>query len=422
MNNLTKIYWITGVTVLGGFLFGLNMAGISGAVNSIRDVFDLSEGGVGLVVSALTLGCLAGSLFTGSLADRFGRRRLFLAVAVLFIVSSVGCALAQSPTMLIAFRLLAGLAVGADSVIGPMYISEMAPAEKRGRLVSFQQFAIVIGILLAYLIDYALLGFPDAWRWMLSVPALFGMVFLLLAAACLPESIRWQPVGKAGAETAAARTPLRALFRGATGRVVLLGTLLAAFQQITGINAVVNYAPIIFEQTGVGGGTALLQSCLVGVVNFLATIVALWLVDTRGRKVLLLWGAAGMILSLAYLSCSFACGWPGMGVLAALLVYIAFFAASFAPVMWVVTSEIFPDRIRARALSFSTCVSWICTFLTVQFSPWILSKLGGATLFALFGLFSVAALLFVWRCIPETKGKTLEQIEEELGLDKTAKG
>lgn len=409
-----KINWITFVAVIGGFIFGLNMAGISGAVNSIRDVFNLTDGGLGLVVSALTIGCLVGSLLTGGFADRYGRRKVFLAVAVLFVVSAVGCALAPNQAVLTLFRVLAGIAVGADSVIGPMYISEMAPAEKRGKLVSFQQFAIVIGILLAYGIDYLLLDLHEAWRWMLAVPAVFGVVFFVLALFFLPESGRWK--GASALSEVSARPSFASLFRGKTGRVVLVGTLLAAFQQITGINAVVNYAPIIFEQTGAGGGTALLQSCLVGFVNFLATIVALWLVDSKGRKALLLWGAAGMILSLGYLTCSFAMGWAGMGVLIALLVYIAFFAASFAPVMWVVTSEIFPDRIRAQALSFSTCVSWVCTFLTVQFSPWILNALGGTVLFGIFGGFSLLAFLFVWRYIPETRGKTLEQIEQEMGL------
>ena len=181
-----KIYWITFVAVMGGFIFGLNMAGISGAVNSIHDVFDLSDGGLGLVVSALTIGCLVGSLFTGGFADRYGRRRIFLAVAVLFVVSSLGCALAPDSNTLVFFRLLAGIAVGADSVIGPMYISEIAPADKRGRLVSFQQFAVVIGILIAYAIDYLLLDLAEAWRWMLGVPVVFGVIFFVLALISLP--------------------------------------------------------------------------------------------------------------------------------------------------------------------------------------------------------------------------------------------
>ena len=412
MNN-APIYRIVFIAVLGGFLFGLNMAGISGAVNSIKELFSLTDNGIGLMVSALTAGCLVGALFTGGFADRFGRRRIFLAVALLFVISSAGCALSYNPPMLTLFRFLSGLAVGADSVIGPMYISEIAPAGKRGRLVSFQQLAITIGILAAYLFEYLLLGRPEDWRWMMAVPALFGTVFLVASFFSLPESPRWQ---RGTVRNDAGKVAFRELFSGRTGRVVALGTLLAAFQQITGINAVINYAPIIFEHTGVGGGTALLQSCLVGFINFLSTIVALWLVDTKGRRTLLLWGAAGMILSLGYLTASFLLGGPELGVLAALLVYIAFFAASFAPVMWVVTSEIFPDRIRARALSFSTCVSWMCTFLTVQCSPAILNALGGAALFGIFGVFALLALLFVKYRIPETRGKSLEQIERELNL------
>ena len=230
-----NIHWILFIAVIGGFLFGLNMAGISGAVNSIREVFDLSDGGIGLVVSALTIGCLAGSLFTGGFADRYGRRKVFLAVALLFVVSSLGCALAPNRTVLTLFRLLAGVAVGADSVIGPMYISEMAPADRRGRMVSMQQFAIVIGILLAYLIDYFLLDLSHAWRWMLSVPALFGVGFFVLALCCLPESVRWsKPVPGAMKEASGS---FAGIFGSRTRRVVLLGTLLAVFQQITGINA-----------------------------------------------------------------------------------------------------------------------------------------------------------------------------------------
>ena len=206
------------------------------------------------------------------------------------------------------------------------------------------------------------------------------------------------------------------LFKGKIGKVVLLGTLLAAFQQITGINAVVNYAPIIFQKTGVGGDTALLQSMLVGLVNFLATIVALWLVDTKGRKTLLLWGGAGMTLALAYLTYAFAFDGAPMAILISLLAYIASFAASFAPVMWVVTSEMFPNRIRSMALSFSTAVSWLFAFVTVQFSPYILNNFGGSVLFGFFGFFTVLALFFVQIWIPETKGKALEQIEKELGL------
>ncbi|MGC9150948.1 MAG: sugar porter family MFS transporter [Microbacter sp.] len=435
------LYRVIFVAIIGGFLFGLNMAGISGAVHSIQDFFKLSDNGIGIVVSSLTLGCLVGALFTGTIANQLGRKKVFIFIALLFALSSLGCALSQSSILLVLFRVIAGIGVGAISVVGPMYISEISPANQRGRLVSFNQFAIVIGILLAYVIDFLLLDIPGSWRYMLGVPFVFSILFLLLLAK-FPESPRWliahnkeedgkvvltKVLGKEegahtvndikmslAAETSSEKVQFREIFQGKIGKIVLFGTLLAAFQQITGINAVVNYAPVIFAKTGVGGHQALLQSVLVGFINFLFTIVALWLVDSRGRKVLLLWGAGGMTLSLAYLAASFAFGWSPVGILISLLAYIAFFAASFAPVMWVVTSEMYPNRVRSHALSFSTAISWGCTFLTVQFSPWILNHFGGGVLFGVFGLFSLLALVFVWVFIPETKGKTLEEIEKEI--------
>lgn len=444
MSNNKYIYWITFVAVNGGLLFGLNMGGISGAVNSIQELFQLNDNALGIAVSSITVGCLVGALFTGHFADKYGRKKILVSTAFLFALSSLGCAWAQSFWMLTVSRLVAGLAVGAVSVVGPMYISEVAPARKRGVLVSYNQFAIVIGILLAYTFDYFLVGIPEGWRYMLAVPFVFSLLFLFFLLTSFPESPRW--LAAKGREKEAAgilrkimgekdaqaelhsigqslhatadreKVSFFEIFRGKTGRVVLLGTLLAAFQQITGINAVINYAPVILEKTGVGGGTALLQSMLVGFINFLATIVALWLVDSKGRKTLLLWGAAGMILSLGYLTCAFAFGGSNLSILISLLAYIAFFAASFAPVMWVVTSEMFPNRVRGIALSFSTGISWFCTFITVQFSPYILNQWGGAVLFGFFAIFSVLAFLFVKIWIPETKGKSLEVIEKELGI------
>mgnify|MGYP001224226583 CR=1 FL=1 len=412
-----NINLVTAIAVIGGFIFGLNMAGISGGVESIKDAFSLTDNGIGLVVSSLTIGCLLGAMFTGNFADRYGRKKVFLAIALLFVISSVGCALASNQWALMAFRLMAGLAVGADSVVGPMYISEMAPAERRGKLVTYQQFLITIGILVAYVIDYFLLDLSQSWRYMLAVPAVFGVVFFILVLLLLPESERWEHNIAAGkSANPAPRVKFGGLFKGRIGHVVLIGTALAALQQITGINAVINYAPTIFQQTGVGGGTALLQSCIVGVVNVLSTIVAIRLIDTKGRKTLLIGGAIGMIVSLFYLMLSFIFSWSPVGVLVALLVYIAFFGASFSPVMWVVNNEIFPDSVRAQAVSFATAVSWVCTFIVVQFSPSILNSLGGAWLFGIFGVFSVIALFFVIFRIPETKGKTFEQIQKELGL------
>jgi sugar porter (SP) family MFS transporter len=443
--NKNFLGWTTFVAINGGLLFGLNMAGISGAVSFIQDFFGLNDIALGLAVSSLTVGCLIGALFAGSLSDKYGRKKIMIITAVLFIISALGCSLAQTLTIFIISRIIGGLAVGAASVLGPTYISEIAPAARRGTLVSYNQFAIVIGILLAYAVDYALVNATQGWRFMLAVPVLFGLIYLFLLNVSFPESPRWlvragqkdkaqDILKKVGGEQYATEevTAIAAsldkedtgkkaafgdLFRGKMGYVLLLGTLLAAFQQITGINAVISYAPTIFAQTGVASDTALLQSIIVGVVNFLFTIVALWLIDTKGRKTLLLWGAVGMTISLAFLAMTFALGSiGGVWVLISVLAYIAFFAASLAPVMWVVTSEMYPTKYRGAAMSFSTAVSWICTLIVVQFFPWILNNLGGTVSFGIFAFFSLLAYIFIKIYIPETKGKSLEQIEEDLGL------
>jgi len=428
--------------VNSGLLFGLNMAGISGAIPSVKDFYGLNDIALGLAVSSIIIGCLFGSLFAGSLSDKFGRRTMMVITAILFIVSALGCSLTSSFLVFVISRMLGGLAVGSAAVLSPTYISEISPAEKRGTLVSYNQFAIVIGILLAYFIDYALVGLDNGWRYMLAVPLIFGLLFLVFLFISFPESPRWlvkvgqsekargileriggvsyaadelKAIQATGSEEKSdSGVHVKDLFKGRIGYVVLLGTLLAAFQQITGINAVVNYAPAIFQKTGVGTDTALLQSIIVGFVNFLFTLVAIRLVDRSGRKTLLTWGAAGMTISLVYLSIGFNAS--GLGVLISLLAYIAFFAASLAPVMWVVTSEIYPTRIRGVAMSFSTAVSWVFTLVVVQFFPWMLSNFGGPVSFGIFAFFSLAALLFIIFFIPETKGKSLEQIEKDLKI------
>lgn len=446
MKQTKYLYWITFIAINGGLLFGLNMAGISGANEMIRGEFHLTDSGLGFVAALLTIGCLLGALFTGNLADRYGRKKVMIGTAVLYILSAVGCALAPHIALLNLFRLTSGLAVGATSVVAPMYISEISPANKRGILVSFNQFAITIGILLAYVFDYILMGWgDDSWRYMLAVPTVFGVIFLILLFTSFPESPRWL-IGKGRKEEAIAilrkiggenlireelpaieaslsgekqkeKVSVGELFRGKTGKVVFIGTVLAAFQQITGVNAVLIYAPDIFQAAGSLKESSMFQSVLVGFINFLMTIVALRLVDSKGRKTLLLWGAAGMTFALAYLTYAFMQPVQnGTVILIALLVYVSFFAASFAPVMWVIISEIYPARIKGMAMSFSTAVCWLCTFLTVQFAPVINGVLGMQWFFAVFCFFSILAFVFVKLRIPETKGKSLEQLEKELGL------
>ncbi|GAB1416372.1 sugar porter family MFS transporter [Paludibacter sp.] len=440
------LYWITFVAINGGLLFGLNMAGISGATEMLKGEFSLTDSGLGTVAALLTVGCLIGALFTGNFTEKYGRKNVMVFTAFLYIISALGSALSVSSLMLTIFRILSGLAVGATSVVGPMYISEISPASKRGTLVSMNQFAITIGIVLAYLIDFLVMDWGEnSWRYMLVVPAFFGVIYLIFLVTSFPQSPRWlltqnrrdeavavlEKIGgkqlietelpemekSIASEKGKPQVKLSEIFKGKTGKIVLIGTMLAALQQITGINAVIMFSPDIFQAAGSVRGDSMMQAMIVGLVNFLMTIVALWLVDRKGRKTLLIWGAIGMIVSLAYLTFEFSKPVQnGVGVLVALLLYISFFAASFAPVMWVIISEIYPNRIKGVAMSFSTAISWLCTFLTVYFAPIIQGTLGLSYLFGIFGLFSVFAYVFVKIWIPETKGKSLEQIEVELKL------
>jgi sugar porter (SP) family MFS transporter len=422
------------------------MAGISGAIDMLKGEFNLSDSGLGTVAALLTFGCLIGALFTGIFTKKYGRKNVMIATSILYIFSALGCAIAGSSVILTAFRILSGLAVGTTSVVIPMYISEISPAQNRGKFVSMNQFAITFGILLAYITDYFLIGFGEnSWRYMLAVPAIFGTVYLILLLTTLPESPRWLlyknrkreaicVMKKIGGqqlineelsemeksvliEKAKEQIHLSEIFKGKTGKIVLIGTLIAAFQQITGINAIIMFAPEIFQSAGSAKVDSMMLSIIVGLVNFFMTIIALWLVDKKGRRTLLQWGAVGMFFSLSYLCFEFTRPVKnGVGILIALLAYISFFAASFAPVMWVIISEIYPGRIKAVAMSFSTAVSWLCVFIVVYFAPVIQGSLGLGYLFGIFAVFSFLAFVFVKIWIPETKGKTLEEIERQLGL------
>lgn len=422
----------------GAFVIGLNLGGISGALEFIAAEFRLSAFATGLVASAVMIGCLVGALLGGRYSDRYGRKKMMLLSAGVLIVSAAGCAFAQGVSPLILARLAGGCGMGVLSAVIPIYISEISPAQWRGTFVSFYQLFIVIGILTAYCADFAMIAWADNWRWMLGLPLVFAVADLL-ALLCLPESPRWligrgereaarrafARMGIAQEDVAAAEESaapprkngprLAELFRGATARVVVLGSLLAVFQQITGINVIINYAPEILRQTGIGGDAALMQAVYVGLVNFLFTVIAVWLVDRLGRKKLLLWGCAGLVVSLAYLTWAFAQPQPdSLGILAALLVYIACFALSLSPLMFVVTAEIYPSAIRGTAMALSTGISWACAFLVVQFFPVMLECFGAAVVFAGFGVLCLAAWVFIYVWIPETKGRSLEEIEKEI--------
>lgn len=434
------IAMVSTIAAIGGTLFGYDTGVISGAILFIQREFALDAAMQGLVVSAVTAGALVGALAAGSTAQRLGRRVTNVGAGALFVLSALLCGLAPGQETLLLGRFLVGLAVGATSVAAPMYIAEVAPPHMRGRLVSFFQLAITVGILVAYLIDAALAG-TGSWRWMLALAMVPGV---LLAAGMLPmpESPRWllqngrdpearrvlgllregdveREIGEIREEIAREgagswRDLLASRARPALG----VGIGLAVFQQITGINAVIYYAPQIFESAGLSSDTvALAATTGIGVVNVGATFIAIGLVDRAGRRPLLLAGVSGMVLSLAVLGVAFRDGGrSGSGLLELLTVvclalYIVCFAFSLGPIVWTMIAEIFPLRIRSQAVAVSTAANWAANFAVSLSFPMLRDGIGSAPTFFLYAALGVLTLLFIlWR-VPETKGRSLEEIE-----------
>jgi len=449
-----KIVRIAAAVALGGFLVGFDATVISGAIPLLRDYFGLggSAGGLklGWAVSCLGWGAMAGNLAAGTLSDRFGRRSVLLLTAVLFLASALTAALSTRFAVFVAARICGGLAVGAAILTAPVYIAEIAPARSRGSLVSLNQLMIVIGISISFFSNYFLLSLgKDSWRWMLgaqAVPA--GIYFLLLTL--VPESPRWL-LGKgreAGARAALAAVHgaaalhreldivqgnlgkktrhigLRELFTGRLQRVMAFGLGIAFFQQATGINAIFYYLPTIFAASGGELSTSFAQSVLVGLVNVGMTVVAIWLIDRLGRKPLLVIGLTGITLSLLTICWAFHPAHASHGnlVLIAIIAYVASFAISLGPVMWVMLSEIFPNDERAAAISvvgfWNSLVSASVTLLfPIEVAAW-----GPAGTFLAYGLLAAGGLLFVVMLAPETKGKTLEELEGILTRPKQALG
>jgi sugar porter (SP) family MFS transporter len=444
------------VAAIGGLLLGFDATVISGVVPFIREYFQLNGASgdlrLGWAVSSLGWGALAGNAFAGVLSDRLGRRKVLLGAATLFVVSASLAALATTLTAFVIARIVGGLAVGAAILIAPVYIAEIAPAQRRGGLVSLNQLMIVIGISASFFSNYFLLDVGEHnWRWMLGVQVVPALLYLLLLSR-IPESPRWLVIkGRdeqalevltrvAGAAQAqenlqqirqslAAKNVAhgwRALFDRRVRLVMLIALGLAFFQQITGINAIFYYLPTIFAQAGGGVSDAFRQAVIVGLVNVVMTVVAIRLIDRLGRKPLLVIGIAGMALSLLTIAWAFSVGSHGQAtlevaatvnaplVLIAIIGFVASFAISLGPVMWVLLSEIFPNEYRGVAISvagfWNALVSASVTFVF----PWELSKLGPAGTFLVYGLFASAALLFVLVFVRETKGRTLEELEGEL--------
>jgi MFS transporter, SP family, arabinose:H+ symporter len=428
------------VAACGGLLFGFDTAVISGVIPFIKPYFQLSDAGLGWAVSSVIAGCIIGTQLAGKPGDIVGRKKTLLITAFLFIVSAVGSALAESFTMFILYRMVGGVAVGAASVLSPIYIAEVAPPKYRGRLVSVNQLTLVIGILLAFFSNYFLIDMgEDNWRWMLGVMALPALIFFLLMLL-VPESPRWlylngkkeqslktleKILGKDESMREMKRiedsanmvdsTDLKNIFQKKSQWLVMLGIMLAILQQFTGINVIMYYAPLIFEKSGTGVSNALLQTIAIGGINLLFTIISMSVIDKVGRKPLLVFGQLFMGAFLAMLSFTFFLDQiEGNFVIIFILGFIAAFAISSGPVTWVLISEIYPNKIRGSAVSIATLFLWIAAFVVSYTFPVMLESWEGGFTFLFYACINLAGLVFVKLAVPETKGKSLEELEAYL--------
>ena len=429
------------VAALGGLLFGFDTAVISGTINFIQPYFGLSEVGLGWTVSSLLFGCMIGVFLAGKASDLLGRKKVLMLAALLFFFSAVGSASANQLALFVIARMVGGLAVGVASILSPMYIAELSPAKYRGSLVSLNQLAIVIGILVAFFSNYLLVGTGENnWRWMLLVMAV-PAVLLFFSLFLIPESPRWLVarqrndealkvlIKTSGAEPAyyelreieqtlknQVEASYKELFLPKIRPLLFIGIILAVFQQITGINTIMYYAPKIFANVGQSNDVALLQTIAIGATNVFFTLLAMSLIDRFGRKLLILVGSGGMMLMLMGLSALYFLKLTsGVLVLVFIIGYIAFFSASLGPAVWVIIAELFPNRLRSKGMSIAVMSLWMaCILVTITF-PMMLERLSGGLTFLIFAFICLANALYIWKYVPETKGKTLEELEKEFG-------
>lgn len=430
------------VIAIGGFLFGFDTAVISGAEQAIQQFWHLSTFQHGLTVSIALVGTIIGALTGAYPSDRWGRKRTLYLIALCFLLASVGTALAGNWYLFLLFRLLGGWGVGASSVTAPIYISEISPAARRGRLVALFQFNIVLGILISYLSNYLIgsLGWSNSWRVMLGIQAIPSLIFLLLIRI-LPESPRWLILERH--DESRAMPILESIYREHAAQVlrdiyehknrmadrlqasrifqkefrtpVLLAMAMAVFNQWSGINAIIYYAPRVFEMTGLGAKASLLSTAGVGLVNFIFTLLAMNFIDRFGRRRLMYIGSFGLIATLATVSWAFFTSHFADGlVVISLFVYIAFFAFSQGAVIWVFISEIFPNQVRAKGQTVGSFTHWTMAAVITFIFPALTQWAGGGITFGFFGFMMVLQLVFVWKFMPETKGKTLEAIQDRV--------
>ncbi|HUI11235.1 MAG TPA: sugar porter family MFS transporter [Bacteroidota bacterium] len=450
--NLRYLMFVCSVSALGGFLFGFDTAVISGTVGFVKAQFGLNALQEGWFVASALLGCILGVTSAGILADRFGRKAVLFLSAVLFALSAVGCTFAPGEIVLIFSRIVGGLGIGVASMLAPLYISEISIPAYRGRMVTLYQLAITVGILAAYYSNALLLSWSNTyagesavlrwivagqvWRGMFAVGVVPAALFFLLLFF-IPQSPRWLTArGRAdeartilarvnGPETAAREVAeiqaalaqetgsMRQLFAPGLRRALFLGVSIAVLSQLTGINVIIYYGPKIFTEAGFRISESLDSQVIIGIVNVLATVLALWKIDHFGRKPLLLAGVIGMLAALLCIAGFFLAGSHSSVLLVVcILLYVTCFAFSFGCVTWTILAEFYPTHIRGRAMSIATFTLWSGTFIIGQAFPWLLETLGGAGAFAVFACMCVPAILITWKLLPETKGKTLEEIEQ----------
>lgn len=443
---------------LGGLLFGFDTAVISGTISFVKEQFAMGSLMEGWFVSSALLGCIIGVVISGKLGNNWGRKKVMLISAALFAISAFGCAYSPDSFSLISFRLTGGLGIGMASVICPMYIAEIAPSHLRGKLVTYYQLAITVGILLAYFSNTViqtgvkttftnegwmhLIFSTQVWRAMFAVGIIPAIIFLLMVLL-VPESPRWLALKKrnpeaekvlfkiSGAEHAKSELDViqdslkttsnkrpADLFKGNMKKPLFIGILLAALSQFSGINAIIYYGPTILEKAGFQLGDALGGQVTIGIVNTLFTFVAIYFIDKIGRKPLLLWGIGGAILSLLLAAVVFAANISNAWfVLIPVILFTACFSFSFGPVTWVIISEIFPTNYRSEAVAISTMSLWVANWIVGQFFPVLLHGAGASVTFLVFAGFSAYAFYITWKKIPETRGKSLEEIERFWQLD-----
>ena len=455
--NFSYLIFLSVVAALGGFLFGYDTAVISGTIAQVSQLFQLDTLQQGWYVGCALIGSIVGVLFAGILSDKLGRKLTMVISAVLFSTSALGCAISADFTQLVIYRIIGGVGIGVVSIVSPLYISEVSVAQYRGRLVSLYQLAVTVGFLGAYLVNYQLLGYAqsgsqlsmdwlnkifvtEVWRGMLGMEMLPAVLFFIIIFF-IPESPRWlivkgkeekavnilekiyNSVSEATSQlnetksvlTSETKSEWALLMKPGIFKAVIIGVCIAILGQFMGVNAVLYYGPSIFENAGLSGGDSLFYQVLVGLVNTLTTVLALVIIDKVGRKKLVYYGVSGMIVSLLLIGAYFLFG-ESLGVSSLfLLIFFLFYvfccAVSICAVVFVLLSEMYPTKVRGLAMSIAGFALWIGTYLIGQLTPWMLQNLTPAGTFFLFAIMCVPYMLIVWKLVPETTGKSLEEIE-----------